>query len=62
MTELKAATTNQEHFPKLVGWLVESLRGDALEIAMRISVEDLIMTDKSGVKKLAEDVEKHKVP
>ena len=61
-TELKTATTKEEDFAKMVGWLVESLRGDALDIAMRIGVDDLIKPDKSGVKKLIEDVEKHIFP
>ena len=68
-TKLKLATVSDERFPQMVQHLVESLRGEALDIAMAIGVDALIANEPgeaenkhSGVHQLINDIKNHVFP
>ena len=60
--ELKLATTDEKDFPGTVTKMVESLRGDALAIAMDIGVAELTKIDRSGVQTLRDRMKNHVFP
>ena len=61
-TELRDATAKAEDFAGMVTRLVESLRGDALQIAVDIGVPALCKEDRSGLKLLMDKVTHHVFP
>ena len=61
-TELRSATTKDDEFANMMAKLIESLRGDALQIAVDIGVEALTKSDRSGLKTLHERITKHVFP
>ena len=61
-TDLKMKTTKEDDFPSAVHRLVESLRGDALTIAMQIGTDALIMTDRTGIQLLIDRMREHVFP
>ena len=60
--ELKMATTEEKEFPSTVAKMIESLRGDALSIAMDIGVAELTKIDRSGVQTLRDRMKNHVFP
>ena len=61
-TMLKMKTTSVDQFPEAVSRLVESLRGDALTIAMEIGVDTLIKEDRTGIYALITKMREHVFP
>ena len=57
--ELRNSTTKDEDFANVMAKLIESLRSDALQIAVDIGVEALTNADRCGLKTLMERVTKH---
>ena len=49
-TELREATTKTDDFPQMMLKLVESLRGDAMQIAVDIGVVNLCKENRSGLR------------
>ena len=58
-TELRGATTKDDDFANMMAKLVESLRSDALQIAVDIGVDALANSDRSGLHTMMERVTKH---
>ena len=62
-TELKMATTKKEDYPEAMSRLIESLRGDALTIAIEIGTEALIENEtRNGLKLLKTKIREHVFP
>ena len=61
-TELRSATTKDEKFANMMARLIESLRGDALQIAVDIGAESLTTSGRSGLKTLHERITSHVFP
>ena len=56
------ATTTDGEFPSTVAKMIESLRGDALSIAMDIGVTELTKNDRSAIKTLRDRMKDHVFP
>ena len=61
-TELKMQCTTPDKWKEAVERLIESLRGDALQIAMRIGAAWLTQEDKSGIDELKTRMKAHVYP
>ena len=53
---------SEEYFPRAVEQMIESLRGEAIRIAMSIGVENLCKSDKSGIEELRKKMREHVFP
>ena len=51
-TEMKMAVAKEEDMPRTASQIVESLRGEALSIAITIGITTLVKGDGSGIKEL----------
>ena len=61
-TELKLKCATPDKYKEMVERLIESLRGDALQIAMRIGVDTLCQDDGSGMTMLRDIMKDHVFP
>ena len=61
-TELKQESTKAENWGTMIQQLVESLRGDVLDIVVKIGVPKLMNPDKTGLTELRGAVRDHVFP
>ena len=61
-TQLKLKMSKTEDIPQVVMHTVENLRGEALQVAVEIGIDELIKTDGSGGEKLLLAMQRHIFP
>ena len=59
-TTVRKNATKEDHLPKAINSIVESLRGDAAQVAMDVGSEALAQPD--GIKNLIDNMRKHVFP